>query len=250
MADTYEKDLAQKSSLTTSDFIRVVGSDNVSYKQLVSSVANATGSAYLGAFSASSDEDAVKQALSALKTKYSSESSSTENLPKVVSFMRSGAWGFVGVAWIRSTTVEMTAVRYTDGITYFGKDVSNTQTVITQPTRAEVDALTTVTTPTGATFSSKLSNTELAIRRCGKHVVGHAVFRADQALPGNGETILTGLPYSNYRLQVMGICVAGSESYKTKRFAIYNGTLSTYWSGTDFISGDTWLVNFSYIATN
>lgn len=39
MADTYEKDLAQKSSLTTSDYIRVVGSDNVSYKQLVSNVA-------------------------------------------------------------------------------------------------------------------------------------------------------------------------------------------------------------------
>ena len=38
MADTYEKDLGQKSSLTTSDFIRVVGSDNVSYKQLVSDV--------------------------------------------------------------------------------------------------------------------------------------------------------------------------------------------------------------------
>jgi hypothetical protein len=33
MADTYEQDLGQKSSLTTSDFIRVVGSDNVSYKQ-------------------------------------------------------------------------------------------------------------------------------------------------------------------------------------------------------------------------
>lgn len=145
MADTYEKDLAQKSSLTTSDYIRVVGSDNVSYKQLVSSVANATGSAYLGAFSASSDEDAVKQALSALKTKYSSESSSTENLPKVVSFMRSGAWGFVGIAWIRSTTVEMTAVRYTDGATYFGKDVSGTQTVTAQPTRAEVNALTAKT---------------------------------------------------------------------------------------------------------
>lgn len=39
MADTYEKDLAQKSSLTTRDYIRVVGSDNVSYKQGVSNVA-------------------------------------------------------------------------------------------------------------------------------------------------------------------------------------------------------------------
>ena len=41
MADTYEKDLAQKSSLTTSDFIRIVGSDNVSYKQQLSNVMNA-----------------------------------------------------------------------------------------------------------------------------------------------------------------------------------------------------------------
>ena len=40
MADVWEKDLAAKSSLTTSDFIRVVGSDNVSYKQGFSSVAD------------------------------------------------------------------------------------------------------------------------------------------------------------------------------------------------------------------
>lgn len=43
MADTYEKDLSAKSSLTTSDFIRVVGSDNVSYKQSVSAVKSAMG---------------------------------------------------------------------------------------------------------------------------------------------------------------------------------------------------------------
>lgn len=36
MADTYEKDLGQKSSLTVNDFLRVVGSDNVSYKQAIS----------------------------------------------------------------------------------------------------------------------------------------------------------------------------------------------------------------------
>jgi len=43
MADTYEKDLAQKSTLTLNDFIRVVGADNVSYKQQVSNVASALG---------------------------------------------------------------------------------------------------------------------------------------------------------------------------------------------------------------
>lgn len=43
MADVYEQNLAQKTSLTTSDYIRVVGSDNVSYKQLVSAVMTAMG---------------------------------------------------------------------------------------------------------------------------------------------------------------------------------------------------------------
>lgn len=42
MADVYEKDLAQKTSLTTSDYIRVVGSDNVSYKQPINSVGDIT----------------------------------------------------------------------------------------------------------------------------------------------------------------------------------------------------------------
>lgn len=39
MADTYEKDLGVKSAITASDYIRLVGSDNVSYKNTVSSVA-------------------------------------------------------------------------------------------------------------------------------------------------------------------------------------------------------------------
>lgn len=41
MADVYEQNLAQKSTLTTSDYIRVVGADNVSYKQYMKSVADA-----------------------------------------------------------------------------------------------------------------------------------------------------------------------------------------------------------------
>lgn len=39
MADTYEQNLGQKSSLSVSDYIRMVGSDNVSYKQSARSVA-------------------------------------------------------------------------------------------------------------------------------------------------------------------------------------------------------------------
>lgn len=36
MADVYEQNLGAKSSITSSDYIRVVGSDNVSYKQPMS----------------------------------------------------------------------------------------------------------------------------------------------------------------------------------------------------------------------
>lgn len=56
MADTYEKDLSQKASLTTSDFIRVVGSDNVSYKQEISSVMETMGSLTFKRLLTSSDD--------------------------------------------------------------------------------------------------------------------------------------------------------------------------------------------------
>ena len=55
MADTYEQNLGQKSSLTTSDYIRVVGSDNVSYKQPVTSVLALNGTFYDGSWKANAD---------------------------------------------------------------------------------------------------------------------------------------------------------------------------------------------------
>lgn len=70
MADTYEKDLAQKSSLTVNDFIRVVGTDNVSYKQLVSDVAKKIIENYTGSSLAGSSQS-VKSALDALNSKTS-----------------------------------------------------------------------------------------------------------------------------------------------------------------------------------
>ena len=68
MADTYEKDLAQKSSLTVNDFIRVVGTDNVSYKQLVSDVAKKIIENYTGSSLAGSSQS-VKAALDSLNSK-------------------------------------------------------------------------------------------------------------------------------------------------------------------------------------
>ena len=68
MADTYEQNLSQKGTLTVSDYIRVVGSDNASYKQLVSDVAKKIIENYTGSSLAGSSQS-VKSALDALNSK-------------------------------------------------------------------------------------------------------------------------------------------------------------------------------------
>lgn len=75
MADTYEKNLTQKSTLTTSDYIRVVGSDNESYKQLVSDVAKKIIETYAGSSLAGSSQS-VKSAIDSLNSKWGDKSSS------------------------------------------------------------------------------------------------------------------------------------------------------------------------------
>lgn len=67
MEDTYEQNLGQKTSLTVNDYIRVVGSDNASYKQLVSDVAKKIIENYTGSSLAGSSQS-VKSALDALNS--------------------------------------------------------------------------------------------------------------------------------------------------------------------------------------
>lgn len=152
MADTYEKNLAQKSSLTTSDYIRVVGTDNVSYKQPVSSVMQTMG----------------------------------------------------------------------------------------------VDALNSNTEITGITAGSNISNLEASnIFKTGRMVTGNIIFRADTDIDATSAIIASGLPYTNYRRQVNGICIGGSLVGQSTRFAVYQGNLTTYWSNS-VPSGTTWNVTFAY----
>lgn len=70
MADTYfdEKDLGRKSSLSVNDFIRIVGTDNASYKQLISDVAKAIIENYSGSNVAGANQS-VKAALDSLNSK-------------------------------------------------------------------------------------------------------------------------------------------------------------------------------------
>lgn len=68
MADVYEQNLPSKANLTVNDYIRVVGSDNNSYKQLVSDVAQKIIENYTGSSLAGSSQS-VKSALDALNSK-------------------------------------------------------------------------------------------------------------------------------------------------------------------------------------
>ena len=72
MTDVYEKNLDAKSSLEMTDFIRVVGSDTVSYKQLVSDVANKIITLYNGATLGGSAQT-VQAAINGLATKFDSK---------------------------------------------------------------------------------------------------------------------------------------------------------------------------------
>lgn len=67
MADVYEQNLPQKADLTTSDYVRVVGSDNNSYKQPLSDVAQKTVENYAGSTLAGSAQS-VKSAIDGLNT--------------------------------------------------------------------------------------------------------------------------------------------------------------------------------------
>ena len=123
MADVYEKDLAQKSSLTTSDYIRVVGSDNASYKQLVSDVAKKIIENYTGSSLAGSSQS-VKSALDALNSKWLSVSSGS-----MKSITSSGVYYVTnGVSDKPTASGGMLAIAFGNASTAAGLYVANTVT--------------------------------------------------------------------------------------------------------------------------
>lgn len=104
-----------------------------------------------------------------------------------------------------------------------------------------------ITAQTTATFSSKIDNAELDIRRTEKVVQGHFIFRVKETL-NNFDVLASGLPTNGLRKQTIGTCVAGSQTGKASRFAIYNGSISVYYSSVPFNVGDTWCVAVDYIS--
>ena len=160
MADTYEKDLAQKTSLTTSDYIRVVGSDNVSYKQLVSAVMTAMG---LDAIkNPATNVSNIDTATATGFYSYNSSASGTNPL--------SGSGGDLIVIAHSTTYSVQVAIPYSsiNGMAIYKRVIlsgtpSDWQK---QPTRAEVDALSSSnaghTLGSGATVTITLSKYQCA----------------------------------------------------------------------------------------
>ena len=160
MADTYEKDLGQKSSLTTSDFIRVVGSDNVSYKQAVSGVANTITSTIAKTVSNNTSADGI----SAVGCYYGTWT----NTPSGAS-----ASGYLIVLPHGSQGATYRKQIYTAHNTdeYYVRTMSGGtwSSWVKMPTRAEIDALTAVTEGT-ITSSHTLLTGQCKLAKVGKVV--------------------------------------------------------------------------------
>lgn len=78
MADAYEQNLAQKADLTISDYIRVVGTDNNSYKQPMADVAQKIVEDYAGSTLAGSAQS-VKVAIDGLKSTATADKAELES---------------------------------------------------------------------------------------------------------------------------------------------------------------------------
>lgn len=171
MADTYEQNLGAKSSLTPSDYIRVVGSDNVSYKQGVPSVLAGMGlSLYYSDTNSTSDgstdSDRYKMSFQRVLTTFSN-SSPTVNRTYPIMIVTSGSSSgtFGGVVDVTATAMRF-FVSY-NNFNYTGQFARSSNTINAferMPTRAEVDALKTVSSITPSEVASDITN-NLFIRK-------------------------------------------------------------------------------------
>ena len=126
MADTYEQNLGQKSSLTVNDYIRVVGTDNASYKQLVSDVAKKIIENYTGSSLAGSSQS-VKSALDALN----SNSVKNQMIEVRIGLMVGSAYEWVTVGRFFITNVKTTI--YSSKITGYGRIVAKSKGGFAEP---------------------------------------------------------------------------------------------------------------------
>ena len=139
MADVYEQNLGQKSSLTTSDFIRVVGSDNVSYKQPVEDVLYAGGVRYKAFATGTAFSDFADSCNIGITFSYTRYPSQSSDSPTSIT-----ARCAITVCRAYSDEITMSVTIFgnaTENIIYERRKFGTWGSWVQLPTRAEIDAL-------------------------------------------------------------------------------------------------------------
>lgn len=196
MADVFEQNLPSKANLsvaTNGDYLRVVGSDNNSYKQLVNDVAKKIIENYTNSNLAGANQS-VKAALDSLNSNMAFNSLTSGSLLTWAEGLADGEWHFrtnnavsdtpiaylLGVVYVKDGNRRILAYKMTseECWTNFRTNAINWATWVRLPSRAEVDALGQIQSINAArTFT--ISNgyrgimyiTDSTISRCGEYFV-------------------------------------------------------------------------------
>ena len=253
MADTYEKDLAQKTSLTTSDFIRVVGSDNVSYKQNVS---NVNSTIPLTLVSGLTTEALIDQTYITAHTETPDGTLYRRLIYHAFAHSILGGGVFYLEGYRASSSYGWQRITsYGNPTRIFTRSINNGTwtTWAKEPTRAEVDALSTRTDITSSvTVNSKLTVNEFHVYKTGKVVSVLGAFTATDSIP-NGEALISNLPTSGIggndicpmltpvRASYWSTTPSKYHFQSLRNTEIVNGT-------TTLASGDVIQINLTYLA--
>lgn len=233
MADTYEKDLGQKSSLTTSDYIRVVGSDNVSYKQDMTSVLALNGTFYDITWHGGVDLNTMTQ------TGIYWLSNNLTNC-------------YIASVWAPMVVISkgdtVRQIIFPQNGDIYTREYRSSQwsAWVKQPTRAEVDALSTINEVV-PTKTSDVNTFEYNMRRVGKLVTGSIIFSISSALASNGYIVQGGIPTAAHAPQLPLICVNGTQAGQTGRVRVNGAGIQVWYSNVTPTVGNTYLIPVNYI---
>lgn len=166
---SFEAGLGAKSSLTTSDYIRVVGSDDVAYKQSLSSIMNAIG---LTTYEAVSGTDLITKLKSLAVGTYFYRMDNVSGFPVTGGVV----FRIVKTHGVNDTRASIIAIPMDSTANVYTAFVPASATSITWtalPTRAEVDALNSKTTQT---FTSSTATGSGTASKVGQVVTVHLSF--------------------------------------------------------------------------
>ena len=237
MADTYEQNLGQKSSLTTSDYIRVVGSDNVSYKQPLGDVLYAGGVRYKEFATGTAFSDFADSCNIGITFSYNRYPTQSSDAPSTLASERCA----VVVYRTSSDEIVISAVVFNNAsepTTYVRRRFGSWGNWVKQPTRAEIDALNSKTTGTIVKYSGISGGTLdfMGLSRIGNTVFASArLYNVSSTANGNVFEVPSGFrPAQDTR--VMGYIYVNNVSVPVPLMVHTNGYISLSYSSSQTLT--------------